>query len=149
MTLVKWKRPSSNGQLNKPLIYKSPFQELFPDLFPEGIIEPGPHFTPAANILNEEKEFSIELAVPGFDKTDFKITLKDRVLSVSGSREEKEKPVVRSSAHLEFRQLSFSREFTLPESIDEEAIRATYENGLLKVAIPKSPGAQAKTILVS
>jgi HSP20 family protein len=149
MTLVKWKKPSSNGQLNKPLIYKSPFQELFPDLFPEGIIGPGPHFTPAANILEEEKEYSIELAVPGFDKTDFKIALKDRVLSISGNREEKEKPAGQNPAHLEFRQLSFNREFTLPESIDEEAISARYENGILKVVIPKGPDAQARTILVS
>lgn len=89
---------------------------------------------PAMNVLEHKEGFEIELASPSFDKKDFEITVKDDVLEVSAKKSEKKKENEDDYTRKEFNYFSFRRSLRLPKSIDDSKdIKATYENGILKL----------------
>ncbi len=100
---------------------------------------------PSVNIKESSDEFEVELAAPGFDKNDFNIELNHDMLTVSSEKKvENEIKEGQQFARREFSYQSFSRSFTLPNTVDGEKIRAKYENGILKVVIPKKEEAKPK-----
>src|SRR5690554_6383762 len=96
-----------------------------------------PSTRPSVNISENEKEFDIEMAVPGFKKEDFKINLEKSVLTVSLAKSEKKKEESKRYSKREFYFETFSSSFTLPENVDEEKVSAEYIDGILKVSISK------------
>ena len=94
-------------------------------------------FIPAANITERDKDFLIELAAPGMTKKDFKVELENNTLSISSEKEEKHEEKKDGVSRKEFSYNSFCRSFRLPENSKADKIEAEYENGILKVAIPK------------
>lgn len=106
---------------------------------------------PAVNIEETEKEYQVSLAAPGMSKDDFKIDVNGNMLTISAEKEEtteeKEKPFTRR----EYNYSSFSRSFTLPDEVNRESIVARYENGVLKLLLPRREEIKkttAKTIAV-
>lgn len=97
----------------------------------------GNRFFPPVNISENENNFEIVLMVPGRKKEDFKIALDKDILTVSYEQKEEKVDEKTRIVKNEFTLRSFSRSFTLNEEIDREAIAASYENGLLKLALPK------------
>lgn len=94
-------------------------------------------FIPSANITERDKDFLIELAAPGMAKKDFKVELENNTLTISSEKEEKHEDKKDGVSRKEFSYNSFSRSFRLPENSKADKIEAEYENGILKVAIPK------------
>ena len=92
---------------------------------------------PAVNVLEEDKEFRIEVAVPGLSRDDFKIEVEDDVLTISSVEKEKKEDNKRNYTRREFSYRSFKRSFQLPETIDQDQIRASHEAGLLSLTLPK------------
>lgn len=94
---------------------------------------------PSVNVLEQKDSFEIQVAAPGIKKENFKIDLERNVLTVgSETREETEqKDSDGSFTRREFNYSSFSRSFTLPDSVDSDRIEAAYENGILKITVPK------------
>ena len=86
---------------------------------------------PAANIIDNEKDFSIELAVPGMVKDDFSINLEDDVLTISVERNEEEVKEEKNFTRREYRYDGFCRSFSLPDVVDQENIKASMNNGML------------------
>lgn len=102
---------------------------------------------PSVNIKENEEGFEVEMAIPGMDKGDFKIELNQDVLTISS--EKKVENEVKEGEHFtrrEFSYQSFSRSFTLPNTVDNEKINAKYENGILSVAIPKREEVRPKPV---
>jgi HSP20 family protein len=100
---------------------------------------------PSVNIKETTDDFEVELAAPGFQKADFKIELNQDVLSiVSDKKVENETREGQQFTRREFSYQSFNRTFTLPNSADGNKIKAKYENGLLKIFIPKKEEAKPK-----
>lgn len=100
---------------------------------------------PSVNVKESAENFEVELAVPGFDKGDFKIELNHNVLSVSSEKQvENEINDNQSFTCREFSYQSFSRSFTLPNIADDEKIQAKYDKGILTVSIPKKQEVIAK-----
>ncbi len=97
----------------------------------------GSRFFPPVNISENENNFELVLMVPGRKKEDFKIALDKDILTVSYEQKEEKADEKTRIVKNEFTLRSFSRSFTLNEEIDREAIAASYENGLLKLALPK------------
>jgi HSP20 family protein len=91
---------------------------------------------PLANIKETDKDFKVELCVPGFKKEDFKIDIEDRTLTISSEREEK-KEDDKEYRRREFSYSSFSRTLQLPQNVDENKINAKYDNGMLELTLPK------------
>lgn len=92
---------------------------------------------PSVNIKETDGNFTIEMAAAGMDKDDFKISLDDNALTISGERKEEKKEENEKYTRREFSYNSFSRTFVLPENSNAEKIAANYENGLLKIELPK------------
>ena len=100
---------------------------------------------PQVNIKENADAFLVEMAVPGFDKKDFKINLDHNVLTISSEKknENETKDNERFTRH-EYSYQSFSRSFTLPEAANSDKISAKYDNGILNVEIPKREEAKPK-----
>lgn len=91
---------------------------------------------PKANILKRESGYEIELAVPGFSKSDFQIRLEGKVLEIAGKRQETEEG---QYARREFYLPSFERRFVLADHLRAKDPEARYENGILKIFLPVEP----------
>ena len=93
---------------------------------------------PTANITETPKEYKLELAAPGLERKDFKVEVENHVLKISAEKEEEKKETQGKYSRREYSFNSFSRSFRLPENVKEENIDARYENGILKVSLPKA-----------
>lgn len=99
-------------------------------------------YKPAVNIKENDEGFSLDFMVPGMKKEDFKINLENDVLKVSAELKEEKEEDNQGYYRKEFAFGSFCRSFTLPESVDSENIKASYENGILTVGLPKKEEAK-------
>ena len=102
---------------------------------------------PSVNIKENTDVYQVEVAAPGFDKSDFNIELNNDLLTISSEKQEKNE--VNDDEKItkqEFSYQSFTRSFTLPDLVDEENISAKYENGILSISIPKKEEAKPKQI---
>ncbi len=100
---------------------------------------------PAVNILEDDKEYRIELVAPGIDKKDVKINLEDDVLTISSEREEKTEEKDKHYMRREFNYTAFSRSFVVPEEVNAEKISAEHKNGILTLHLPKKEEVVKKT----
>jgi HSP20 family protein len=98
---------------------------------------------PATNILEDEKQFEIQLAAPGMKKEDFRLSVENNLLSVSYEQKEEEKEEDHYLRR-EFGMDSFTRSFSIPKTTDAENISARYEQGILYVSVPKLNPEKAK-----
>jgi HSP20 family protein len=101
---------------------------------------------PTANVTENHKEYLVELAAPGLDRKDFNIELDDQTLSISAEKEMEEKTEEGQHTRKEYSFHSFKRTFQIPQPIKEDKIEAKYDNGILKVIMPKQKEAQMKTV---
>jgi|TARA_B100001093_G_scaffold3604_1_gene3738 HSP20 family protein len=113
------------------------FTSLIDDLF---INQDWNHISatlPAANIIEADDHFNIELAAPGKKKSDFTIELDEGVLTISSETETKSTEKDDSFTRKEFGYSSFKRSFNIPETISADKISASYKEGILTVSLPK------------
>ena len=99
---------------------------------------------PAVNISEDNQEYRIEVAVPGLNKKDVKIDLHNNVLTISSEKKEDTEEKKEDYMRREFYYSSFKRSFTLPETVDRDKIKASHNEGILTVNIPKKPEAVEK-----
>ncbi|NJM27005.1 MAG: Hsp20/alpha crystallin family protein [Bacteroidia bacterium] len=92
---------------------------------------------PTANFTEAPKEYRIELAAPGLNRKDFDIEVDNHTLTIKAEKEEEQHEKEGEYTRREYSFSSFSRSFSLPENVKESDIDAKYENGVLKVTIPK------------
>jgi HSP20 family protein len=129
MKLVKYNQLEPN--------YPATFSNLLDRFFNDSIGQNIKQFTPAVDISEDENHYEIHVSVPGMKKSDFNLEVTDGRLTISGERKMEEKKEGKNFHSLETHYGSFSRSFYLPENIKEDGIAAVYEDGLLKVNLPK------------
>lgn len=101
---------------------------------------------PSVNIKELEKAFEVEVAAPGMQKKDFSITLDGNMLTISSSKEDQQEEKYGKYTRREFSYQSFQRSFELSKDVvDDENIEARYENGVLRLTIPKKESALAQS----
>jgi HSP20 family protein len=105
---------------------------------------------PAVNITESKNEYQVALAAPGMKKSDFKIDIDGNMLTVSSEKEENTEEKEKKFTRKEYSYSTFCRSFTLPDEVNKEKIEAKYENGVLKIALPRTaaPKPTAKQIAV-
>jgi HSP20 family protein len=118
--------------------------DVFQNFFDPDFID---HFSrkgmdPLANILEHPDSFELELAAPGLKKDDFKIHLENNILTISSEVKDEKEEEEKNYTRKEFHYNSFSRSFTLPRIVELDKIKADYENGVLKVMLPKREDAR-------
>lgn len=101
---------------------------------------------PAVNVRELADEFRIEVAAPGFNKEDFNINVENNVLTISSEKEQEqaEPREGETVSRREYMYGSFQRSFNLPTSANSDQINARYENGVLRITIPKREEAKTK-----
>ena len=98
---------------------------------------------PSVNIRESDESFEVEVAAPGMEKKDFTITLEGNLLTISSSRKNENEETKDNYTRREFSYQSFRRSFELAKDVvDEEHIQAKYDNGVLKLTIPKTEKAK-------
>ena len=93
---------------------------------------------PAVNIKENESNFEIEVAAPGFQKQDFKVDIQNDVLNISAETKDESTEEKDNYTRREFSYSSFNRSFSLPKNVKEENVQARYENGILKLKLEKA-----------
>ncbi|MBS0367463.1 MAG: Hsp20/alpha crystallin family protein [Proteobacteria bacterium] len=101
---------------------------------------------PSVDVREEADRFVVTADVPGVEAKNIEITAEKGVLTIRGERQARKQESADSYERVERASGSFLRRFTLPESADAEAIKATHVNGVLELAIPKRPQEQARRI---
>jgi len=101
----------------------------------------GYNYWPEVNVYSNENEYMVSAKIPGIEKNDIGITLKDNSLKISGERKVPEKHDV--NYHLKERKTGkFERNFLLDEKVDANKVTAEIKNGILLIKVPKSPEAK-------
>jgi HSP20 family protein len=103
---------------------------------------------PAVDVWETESELVLSFDLPGMAEDDIAVELEDNVLTVSGSRERTSEHSSDRFYRFERRYGTFSRSVTLPAGVQEDAIKAAYENGVLEVRIPKPEEAKPRRIQI-
>ena len=141
MSLLKRRKeglfPSSVTDLFEDRFFR-PFYPGFLDVLEGGIN------VPPANLVESKDEYRLDISAPGFSKDDFNVEMQDGSLMVSAEHEEESKEDRENYRRREFSWNNFSRTFNLPENAREDQINAKYENGMLKITIPKKEITQSK-----
>ena len=103
---------------------------------------------PSVNIRETPKEFILEVAAPGLERKDFNIEVDNHTLRISAEKEEdkEEKKEDDGYSRKEYSFSSFTRSFALPEDVKENDIDAKYENGILKLSVPKAKEGVPKAV---
>ncbi|MBN2159867.1 MAG: Hsp20/alpha crystallin family protein [Spirochaetes bacterium] len=125
---------------------------VFDDLFRMVPVDVnGYTLNPRIDVHEDEKGFYIKAEMPGLEEKDINVTLKDRVLTISGEKKEEknEKNEKREYYYSERRFGSFTRTIALPERIKGDAVKAHYRNGILEIELPKDEASQPKKINIS
>jgi len=123
----------------KPFLWSGLFDE---DFFP--VVSHRNTSMPAVNIREDEKRFTLDLAVPGIDKKDLKIEINEDVLTISSEHKEEKEKAGEDFKRREFSYASFCRSFYLSENVNKDKIEANYRDGILTVELPKEIEEKAK-----
>jgi HSP20 family protein len=92
---------------------------------------------PAVNIKEDDKNYVLDLAIPGIDKKDLKIDMNEDVLTISSEAKSESEENKDGYKRKEFSYSAFSRSFYIPENVNREKIEANYKDGVLSVSLPK------------
>lgn len=129
--------------IRKRSAFPSLIDEFFGREFPGFFFDPDRNLsTPAVNIIEGKDDYRIEVAAPGLEKNDFKISLDNNMLTVSSEKELSNEEKSEQFMRREFTYASFSRSFTLPDGTDPDKIQAKHKDGILQVTIPKKEEAK-------
>jgi len=136
MTLVKL----NNRSL--PRTFDAVFNDLFTGLA-GGVTER--YYGVPVNVHETRDAYQVELSAPGLNKEDFAVKVEDGLLNISYEKKEESKPEDHKTLRREFSYRSFKRSFTLNDDVNADNIQAKYENGILKIYLPKNEPAQNGT----
>ena len=102
---------------------------------------------PAVNVSESDKEFRLTVAAPGMEKKDFKVEAFDEMLTISAEKEKEEKEIKEGRFNRrEYNYNSWTRSFSIPENCDPAGVLAEYNNGELKILLPKTEVKQKQNV---
>lgn len=138
---------NTNSNTNFPLlsnwldaIFNQDLPSVFTSNYNEGLS------LPKVNIKETTDAYTIEMAVPGFKKSDFKLQIDHQVLSVATEQKEENEVQHKNYTRREFGFASFKRTFNLPESVNDAKIEASYTDGILTINLPKKEEAKQQPV---
>ena len=138
MALVKY-----NPANYSPVSFRSFVDRFFnEDFYNEGATTS--QFAPKVDIAETDQQFEIDFYIPGVNKDQVNIDLNDGRLTVNGERKFEKENNGKNYRSVESSFGSFTRSFQLPDNIDQEAVSASFENGVLSITVPKDEKKIAK-----
>ncbi len=106
-------------------------------------------WTPAVDIFETEHELVLKAELPDMDEKDIDVRVENNTLTLSGERKYEKEFKEENALRMERYYGTFSRTFTLPNTVKLEAIKAEYKNGVLSVRLPKREEAKPKQIKIA
>jgi HSP20 family protein len=106
-------------------------------------------FAPAVDVYEDEHNVTLKIEVPGIDEKDIDVRIENNTLTVQGERKFSKEEKEENFRRVESRYGSFTRTFTLPNTVDSERVEAHYDKGVLKVQLAKKSEAKPKQIKVN
>src|SRR5438309_6807674 len=106
-------------------------------------------FAPPVDIYEDEHNITLKIEVPGIDEKDNDVRVENNTLTVHGERKIEKEEKEENYRRVERQYGSFTRTFTLPQTVDTESVSATYDKGVLKITLPKKAEAKPKQIKVN
>jgi HSP20 family protein len=106
-------------------------------------------FAPAVDVYEDEHNITLKLEVPGIDEKDIDVRVENNTLTVHGERKFEKEEKEENYRRIERQYGSFSRTFTLPNTVDTESVSADYDKGVLKIKLAKKSEAKPKQIKVN
>ncbi len=103
---------------------------------------------PAMDIFETDKGYEVEAEIPGIKREDIEVNINDRILTIKGEKKDERDEEKKGSKILERIYGTFERSFTMPEDADKDNISAKYENGILRLMIPKRPESKSKKVKI-
>jgi len=112
----------------------------------EGEQESLARWRPATDIYESKDNYVFKVELPGFEKKDLNVEIKDNTIIISGEKKKEEEVKEEDYHRIERSYGNFHRSFQLPQNVDHKNVDAKMENGILKVTIPKKEAARPKKI---
>jgi HSP20 family protein len=109
----------------------------------------GRRWIPAMDLVEEGDDYVLRADLPGLNEKDVNIELEDNVLTISGQRKSEKEERKEGYYRVERASGSFSRSLTLPEGVDPERVRASFDRGVLEVRIPKPEQRKPRKVTIS
>jgi HSP20 family protein len=106
-------------------------------------------FAPPVDVYEDEHNITVKMEVPGIDEKDVDIRIENNLLTVRGERKFEKEEKQENFQRIERQYGTFTRSFTLPNTVDPENVTADYDNGVLKVRLAKRAEAKPKQIKVN
>ena len=135
MSIVRW----------RPML--DPFSDM--DKFFEDWNHGAQNFVPALDVYQDKDSVIVETPLPGIDPDKVNISIENDVLTIEGTSEKKSEVDEKNYYRKEVRTGAFHRAVALPTSVNGDKANASYDNGVLKISIPKSEKAKPKQIKIS
>src|SRR5262245_50833030 len=106
-------------------------------------------FAPPVDVYEDEHHVTLSIEVPGIDEKDIDVRVENNVLTVHGERRFEKEQKEENFRRVERQYGSFTRSFTLPNTVDTDSVQANYDKGLLKIQLAKKAEAKPKQIKVN
>jgi HSP20 family protein len=106
-------------------------------------------FAPAVDVYEDDHNLTLKIEVPGIDEKDIDVRVENNVLTVHGERKFEKEEKEENFRRVERQYGSFTRSFTLPNTVDTDRVQANYEKGILKIQLAKKAEAKPKQIKVN
>ena len=131
------------------IIKWTPFADSLMDDFFEGWSMRGhDHFIPAVDVYEDKDNVIVETPLTGIDPANVKIEIEDNLLKISGASDQKSEVDEKNYYRREIRSGQFFRSVALPKAVDADRANAVYDQGLLKITVPKKEEAKPKSVAV-
>ena len=141
MALIRYSQPQTD------LVGKR-FSDIIDEFFNDAVATRQEGFSPRIDISENEKQFLIDVALPGVNKDDIDVNLENGRLTISGERKFESEDKGKQYHRVESHYGSFTRTFQLPDNVDDNSISASYKDGILEISIDKSEEKLKKQIKV-
>ena len=106
-------------------------------------------FAPPVDIYEDEHSIAVKMEVPGIDEKDIDVRIESNTLTVHGERKIEKEEKEENFRRVERQYGSFTRSFTLPDTVDTGQVQANYDKGMLKISLAKKAEAKPKQIKVN
>jgi len=137
MELVRWEPFAGFGDV------RSVFNDLFDENFGRSSAQPSiSKWYPAVDVLESKESYLIRAELPGMKREDINVEVKDGTLLLSGERKSEKPAEGVEYRHVERSTAKFWRSFSLPETVKQDGIEATYKDGILEIRVPKAEEAK-------
>jgi HSP20 family protein len=147
MALIRWEPAREISSIQNEM--NRLFNTFFDTPTANGGTSPARRWVPAMDLVEAENEFVLKADLPGLSEENVSIEVEDNVLTISGERKAEHEERKEAYYRVERAFGRFSRSLTLPEGIDPEAVKASFEHGVLEVRVPKPEAKKPRKVAIS